>query len=187
MKLILKKDVQALGESGEIVDVKDGYARNYLLPQNLAEIATEGALKDREKNLERINKQAEKVHNEALKQAEKIENLKKLKIEVKAGENGKLFGAITTRKLSEILMEKTEIEIDRRNISLNNPINLIGEYKMHIKLTSKVSVDLTVEAVAKEIIREEEIAEEIEEKAEEMAEIVSEEPSEEEQENQEKI
>ncbi len=180
MKLILKKDIQTLGESGEIVEVKDGYARNYLLPQNLAEIATEGALKNREKNLERIKQQAEKLHQEALTQAGKIEKLGKLRIEVKAGENGKLFGAITTRRLSELLLEQTGVDVDRRNISLNNPINLIGEYKMHIKLTSKVSIDLPVEAAASEIIREETIIEEVEEKAEEMEELKAAESSEEE-------
>jgi len=169
MKLILKKDVQSLGESGDIVEVKDGYARNYLLPQELAELATEGTLKNREKNLERIKQQAEKLHNEALKKAEEIKKLEKLKIEVKAGENGKLFGAITTRRLSEILQEKTGVEVDRKNISLNNPINMIGEYKMVIKLTSRVTVELPVEAVAAEIIREEEIEEKAEQMAEEIA------------------
>ncbi len=177
MKLILKKDVQALGETGEIVEVKDGYARNYLLPKELAEIATEGALRNREKNLERIRQQAEKLHNEALARAEEIKQLEKLNIKAKAGENGKLFGAITTRKLAEVLQEHTEIEVDRRNISLNKPINMIGEYKMHIKLTSKVTVDIPVEVAASEIIREELIEEKIEEKAGEMAEEMAEEAS----------
>ncbi len=190
MKLILKKDIQSLGESGDIVEVKDGYARNYLLPQNLAELATEGSLKNREKNLQRIKQQAEKLHNEALKKAEQIEKLGKLRIEVKAGENGKLFGAITTRRLSELLQEKTGIEIDRRNISLNNPINLIGEYKMHLKLTSKVTVDLAVEATASEIIKEEIIEEAKEDEIAETvtgesSEVLTEEVSEEKEEQQE--
>lgn len=168
MKLILKKDVQSLGESGDIVDVKDGYARNYLLPQDLAEMATDGSLKNREKNLERIKQKAEKLHNEALSRAELIEKLGKLRIEVKAGENGKLFGAITTKRLSELLQEKTGVEVDRRNISLNNPINMIGEYKMLIKLTSKISVELPVETTVSEVIKETSlIEEEAEEKPEE--------------------
>lgn len=166
MKLILKKDVQSLGESGDIVEVKNGYARNYLLPKDMAELATDGALKNREKNLARIKAKAEKLHNEALERAEKIKSLGKLEIKAKAGESGKLYGAITTRKLAEEVQEKTGIEVDRRNISLNNPINALGEYKMLMKLTSKVSVDLDVLVSASEIIKEEVIEEFGEEKSE---------------------
>lgn len=144
MKLILKKDVQALGESGDIVEVKDGYARNYLLPQSMAELATEGALKNRQTNLARIKAKAEKLHSEALAKAELIKAVGSLSISVKAGESGKLFGAVTTKKLSEELFSVSGIEVDRRNISLNKPINLVGEYSMHIKLTSKVTVELPV-------------------------------------------
>jgi large subunit ribosomal protein L9 len=162
MKLILKKDVQSLGESGDIVEVKDGFARNYLLPQEMAEVATKGALENREKNIERIKAKAEKLHKEALEKAATIEKIGGLEIEVKAGENGKLFGAITTRKLAELVQEKSGVEVDRKNISLNNPINLIGEYKMLIKISSKVSVTVPVVTKATEIIR----AEEVEAKAE---------------------
>jgi large subunit ribosomal protein L9 len=144
MKVILKKDVQSLGESGDIVDVKDGFARNYLLPACLAECATDGALKNREKNLARIKAKAEKLHQEATEVAETIKGLGALTIAVKAGDNGKLFGAITTRKLADEIKTLTEIEVDRRNISLDRPVNNIGEYKMVIKLTSKVDVQVTV-------------------------------------------
>ncbi|HSA06345.1 MAG TPA: 50S ribosomal protein L9 [Candidatus Gastranaerophilales bacterium] len=154
MKLILKKDVQSLGESGEVVEVKDGFARNYLLPQGFAEVATAGSLKNREKNLERIKQQTEKLYQEALQKAEVIKKLEKLEISVKAGENGKLFGAVTTKKLADLVQEKAGVEIDKRSITLNNPINMLGEYKMLIKITSKVSVNLPVIAVASEIIKE---------------------------------
>ena len=75
MQVILKKDVQNLGEQGELVTVKDGYARNYLLPQNFAEIATKGALQNREHNLARIQAKQEKLHQEALAKAAEIETL----------------------------------------------------------------------------------------------------------------
>ena len=159
MKVILKKDVQAIGESGDVIEVKDGYARNYLLPTGSAEIATEGALKNREKNLATIKAKAEKLHQQALDLANKIKSLGQIEIPAKSGENGKLFGAITTRRLAEILQEKAGIEVDRRNISLNNPINHLGEYKMHIKLTSKVDVDVPVVVSASEVIKEEATAE----------------------------
>lgn len=159
MKVLLTKDVKSLGESGDLVDVADGYARNYLFPQKFAEVATEGALKKREQNLVRIKAKAEKLHQEALQQAEKVKSLGQVNIQAKAGESGKLFGAITTRKLAEEIKEKSGIEVDRRNISLNNPINHLGEYKMMVKLTSKVEVNLPVIVTASEIIKEEAVAE----------------------------
>jgi len=158
MKVILKHDVQTLGESGDIVEVKAGYARNYLLPQSIAELATDGALKNRERNLARIKAKADKLHKEALAQSETVKALGKLEILAKAGENGKLYGAITTRKISEEIKAKTGLDIDRRNISLNKPINMVGEYELHAKLTSKVSVNLPVNVIASEIISEEESA-----------------------------
>jgi len=162
MKVILKKDVQSLGETGDILEVKDGYARNYLLPLEFAEIATEGSLKNRDRNLARIKAKAEKLYQQALEQAEKIKALGQIEITAKAGENGKLFGAITTRKLAEVVQEKSGLEIDRRNISLDNPINHLGTYKMKLKLTSKVEVSLPVLVSASEIYKEE-VAEEVSE------------------------
>ena len=126
MKIILKKDVQSLGETGDILEVKDGYARNYLLPGNFAELASEGALKNRERNMARIKAKADKLHKEALAQADSIKALNKIEIPAKAGDNGKLFGAVTTKRLADELKIKTGLEIDRRNISLNKPINTLG-------------------------------------------------------------
>ena len=155
MQVILKKDVQNLGEAGDIVNVKDGYARNFLLPQSIAEIATKGALENREKNLARIKAKQEKLHAE----------FAKLELSAKAGESGKLFGTITTKKLTEELKAKSGIEVDRKNVSLNAPINKIGEYTMLIKLTSKVKCELAVVVTASEVLKEsvEEAAEETEE------------------------
>ena len=162
MQVILKKDVQNLGEAGEIVTVKDGYARNFLLPQSLAEVATEGALKNREQNIARIQAKQEKLHQEALEKAEAIEKFGTLELSAKAGESGKLFGTITTKKLTEELAEKAGIEVDRKNVSLNAPINKVGEYTMLIKLTSKVKTELKVVVTASEVVKEtvEETAEE---------------------------
>ena len=154
MQVILKKDVQNLGEAGDMVNVKDGYARNYLLPQNAAEVATEGAIKNREQNIARIKAKQEKLHQEALALAEKIEKFAELKLSAKAGESGKLFGTITTKKLAEELLSQAGIEIDRKNVSLNAPINKVGEYKMLIKLTSKVKCELAVTVTASEILKE---------------------------------
>ncbi len=154
MQVILKKDVQNLGEAGDLVTVKDGYARNFLLPQNVAEVATEGALQNREQNLARIKAKQEKLHKEALEVAEKIEKFAELKLSAKAGESGKLFGTITTKKLAEELQAQAGIEVDRKNVSLNAPINKVGEYTMLIKLTSKVKTELKVTVSASEVVKE---------------------------------
>ena len=166
MQVILKKDIQNVGEAGEIVNVKDGYARNFLFPKNFAELATKGALDNREKNLARLQAKQEKLHNEALEKAKEIEKIGTLELSAKAGESGKLFGTITTKKLCEELKEKSGIELDRKMVSLSSPINKIGEYKMLIKLTSKVKTELAVIVTASEIIKES--IEEVEETKEEV-------------------
>ncbi len=155
MEVILKKDVQNIGEAGDIVNVKDGYARNFLLPQNFAEVATKGAKENREKNLARIKAKQEKLHAEALEIAKKIEALGVLEFSAKAGESGKLFGAITTKKLAEEIKAKTGVEIDRKTISLDSPINRLGNFNMQIKLTSKVKAALSVAVTASEVLKEE--------------------------------
>lgn len=154
MQVILKKDVQNLGEAGDIINVKDGYARNSLFPQSLAEAATKGALENREKNIARIKAKQEKLHQEALAKAEAIEKFGKLELSAKAGESGKLFGTITTKKLTEELLSKAGIEVDRKTVSLNAPINKIGNYIMLIKLTSKVKCELNISVSASEVVKE---------------------------------
>ncbi len=165
MQLILKKDVQNVGEAGDLINVKDGYARNYLLPNNLAEIATEGALGARERNIQRIKAKSEKLHKEALEKAEKIEKIEVIELSAKAGESGKLFGTITTKKLAEELLNKTGVEVDRKTIILDNPINKIGEFLMTIKLSSKVKAQLKVVVSASETIKEAIVEETVEEEA----------------------
>ena len=155
MEVILKKDVQNIGEAGDIVNVKDGYARNYLLPQNYAEIATKGAKENREKNITRIKLKQEKLHAEALETAKKIEAVGLLEFSAKAGESGKLFGAITTKKLAEEIKAKAGVDVDRKTISLDSPINKLGKFNMTIKLTSKVKVSLEINVTASEVLKEE--------------------------------
>ena len=155
MQVILKKEIQNLGEAGDIVNVKDGYARNFLLPQGAAEVATTGALENREKNIARIKAKQEKLHQEALEKAAAIEKFGKLELSAKAGESGKLFGTITTKKLTEELAAQAGIEVDRKTVSLNAPINKVGSYTMLIKLTSKVKTELTVNVTASEVLKEE--------------------------------
>lgn len=154
MQVILKKDVQNIGEVGDLVNVKDGYARNYLIPNSLAEVATAGALAQRERNIARIKAKAEKLHQEALSAKEEIEKIETISLSAKAGESGKLFGTITTKKLSEELLAKCGIEIDKKSIIVDRPINHIGNFLMTIKLSSKVKAQLNVEVSASETIKE---------------------------------
>lgn len=160
MEVILTKEVQNIGEAGDIVKVKDGYARNFLFPQNLATKATAGAIKNREQNLARIKAKQEKLHAEALATCEKLNAVEVIEISAKAGESGKLFGAVTTKRLAEEILAKTGIEVDRKNITLDAPLNKLGSFTMKIKLTSKVSAEVPVRVVASEIIKEEIISEE---------------------------
>ena len=116
-------------------------------------MATPGAVKNREQNLVRIKAKQEKLHQQALEKAKKIEEVASIELSAKAGESGKLFGTITTKKLAEELLAKTGIDVDRKNVSLSAPINKIGEYKMLIKLTSKVKTELAVIVTASEIVK----------------------------------
>ena len=125
MQVILKKDVQNIGEMGDLVNVKDGYARNYLIPNSLAEVATAGALAQRERNIARIKAKAEKLHQEALNAKEEIEKIEIIKLSAKAGESGKLFGTITTKKLAEELLAKTGMEIDKRQLFWIAPLIIL--------------------------------------------------------------
>jgi large subunit ribosomal protein L9 len=172
MQLILKKDVQNLGEVGDLVTVKDGYARNFLIPNNMATPATKGAIADRERNIARIKAKSEKLHNQALETAKKLEGIGLIEFSVKAGESGKLFGTITTKKLAEEILAKSSVEIDRKTIIVDNPINKVGEYTVTVKLTSKIKAQLKVNVSASETIKEaiieeaEEVKEEITKEAE---------------------
>ena len=118
-------------------------------------------MQNREQNLARIKAKQEKLHQEALELAEKIEKVAELKLSAKAGESGKLFGTITTKKLAEELQAQSGIEVDRKNITLNAPVNKVGEYTMLIKLTSKVKTELKVVVSASEVVKEH-IEEEVE-------------------------
>jgi large subunit ribosomal protein L9 len=144
MKVILTKDVDSLGDSGEVMTVSDGYARNFLFPQNMAIEATKGSMADLQRRIERLKAKAEKKHQEDLAKAGKITKLEVLELEANVGENGKLFGAITTKELAKMLEEKTGLELERKNMSLDNPIHKVGEYNLYVRLSSKVSANLKI-------------------------------------------
>ena len=145
MKIILKKDVHGLGEAGDVVNVKTGYALNYLVPQGYATVGTESALKQHAETLrQRAHKEA-KLVADAQAIAAKASAVE-IKIAAKVGENGKLYGGITAAQVAEILAA-AGVEIDKRNIELPE-IKAVGEFEAKAKCYKGVYADLKVEVVA---------------------------------------
>ncbi|ABB23007.1 50S ribosomal protein L9 [Pelodictyon luteolum] len=146
MKVILRKDVAALGDAGEVVAVKNGYANNYLIPQGMATRATEGTLKALETEKKQQARKVELQRTSARELAQKIEQMV-LKVQAKAGESGKLFGTVTAGDIADAL-KAVGVEIDRRKITLEAPVKLLGKYEAEAKLFSDVTVKVTFEVEA---------------------------------------
>jgi large subunit ribosomal protein L9 len=143
MKIILLNDVKGLGKKGELVNAKDGYARNFLFPKNLAIEATPANLKRWEERKE-IQKEKEKEgYEKALKMKAKIESIS-LQLKGKAGEGGRLFGSITSKDISEALMAQHNIDIDKRKIEMKDNIKALGITNVEVKIYPEVSAKLTV-------------------------------------------
>lgn len=146
MKVILIKDVKAQGKVGDVVDVSDGYARNYLLPNGLAKPATSAAL-----NSIKISKEAE-VRRKKIEHDEAVELCKKLAgmtvtVKIKTGANGKLFGSLNTGAISDALKSQG-IELDKKKIVLPEPIKALGRYTVTVKPFAEVSGKLSVSVEA---------------------------------------
>jgi large subunit ribosomal protein L9 len=140
--VLLREDIDNLGGRGEIVKVRAGYARNYLLPNNLAVLATKGNIKQIEQERAALLKKAAKEKATAQAQAEQMKGLS-LVFERKAGEQGTLFGSVTSMDIAEALQTKG-YEIDRKKIVLKEPIKEIGEYIVPIKLHREVVLELPI-------------------------------------------
>ncbi|MBS3783750.1 MAG: 50S ribosomal protein L9 [Anaerolineae bacterium] len=143
MKIILKQDVPNLGQEGDVEEVADGYARNYLIPQGMAVRATPGAMKDFE---HRKNVQAKK-HDRMKKRAESMARrltAQTLTFEVKMGETGQLYGSITSADIAEALEAAIGEEIDRRDIPLDAPIREVGEHFVPVHLMEDVEPQVRV-------------------------------------------
>jgi len=147
MKIILRQDIEKLGLKNDILTVKTGYARNYLIPRGFAIQATDSAIKIHNENLKQRAHKEEKIRNEAEKLAQKLAGVK-LVIGAKVSSAGKIFGSVNTIQLAEALNAKG-YEIDRRNILLGeDAIKEVGNYKAVVKLHRDVKVDLEFEVVA---------------------------------------
>jgi large subunit ribosomal protein L9 len=148
MEIILREDIEKLGQRGEVVKVASGYARNFLLPRKLAVAATPSNKKIVEQEKQAHLRRETKVQGEAQDLAKLMGNVE-LTISQKAGENGQLFGSVTSADLAAAL-EKQGYTIERKKIQLEEPIKNVGDYKVAVKLHREVSVELTVHVVAEE-------------------------------------
>ena len=147
MQVILKKDVKGSGKAGDVVKVSDGYARNMLLPRGLAMEATDANIKalEKKKAAEAEKRAEEKADAEKL--AQKIKGVS-VDMVTKAGENGKIFGSITSMDIAAALKKQHEIEIDKKKIVLKSPIRQTGETNVEIKLYPEVTAELKVKVTA---------------------------------------
>ena len=148
MKVILKDDIKDLGVCGQVVDVKGGYARNYLIPRNLAVLASPGNLK----SIDEIKKQKDFRDSKRKRESERVKDkLEKLSLtaEVQVGEEDKVFGSVTASNIAGLL-EKQGFEIDRRLIQLEEPIKALGVYTVPIKLDKEVVAEVKLWVVKKE-------------------------------------
>lgn len=146
MKVILQQDIKKLGNKGDIIDVAEGYGRNYLLPRGLAIEATSGNVKQvsAEKQAEKNKKN--RATQEAQELADRINN-QKLQIATRVGEAGKLFGSITAQDISDRLKKQYKVEIDKRKIDLKEPIKSLGKYTVTIRVHPKVRAEIVVDVI----------------------------------------
>jgi len=148
VKVVLRSDVENLGTKGDLVEVRDGYARNFLVPRGLAIAATPGA--ERQAAAMRRNREAREARDRAAA-AELAETLASRRVEVgaRAGEGGRLFGSVTTADIAEAVAAQLEVEIDRRRIGLDEPIKELGEHELPVRLHTDVEAVLRISVVAR--------------------------------------
>lgn len=144
MKLILKEAVAHLGESGQVVDVKPGYARNYLIPQGLAYTASAANLRRLEEEQQAAEEKSRRDYLEARRRAAQLDGMV-LTFQAKAGEEGKLFGSVTTADIADRANEKgLDFEVDRRKMQLDEPLKQLGAFPVTIRLHADVEVQIEV-------------------------------------------
>jgi len=149
MKLILTRDVKDLGKAGELVNVAEGYGRNYLLPRKLAIIADAGAMKALGNKKKTLEVKGEHLAVEAQQVAEKLNELQ-VKVTGKSGSGTRLYGSVTNQEIADALLAQHQIKVDKRKIHIEEPIKNIGTFEVPIKLHHDVSAKVHVEVVGAE-------------------------------------
>lgn len=146
MKVILTQDVKGKGKKGEVKNVSDGYARNYLLKNNLAKEATSGNMKVLEAKKNKQEQEAQKEVEEAERLKDKLANID-VEIKAKSGDGGRLFGSITSKQIAEVLKKSYGHKIDKRKIELDSPIRALGYTNVPVKLHQEVTGTIKVHVV----------------------------------------
>ncbi len=154
MKIILRSDVENLGRLGEVVEVRAGYGRNFLIPQGFAMLATAANVKNFELERKKLQAKMDEIRAQAQSLSERLENYV-LSITMRVGENEKLYGSITTHTIADLLIAQG-FEVDRRRILLETPIRILGEHPVRIRLHADVIPTICVKVVAED--RGEEVA-----------------------------
>jgi large subunit ribosomal protein L9 len=147
MKVILMQDIAQQGKQGDIVNVADGYARNYLFPRHLAVEAAGGALKNLQAKQALAGRKAENLLHDAERTAEKLTE-KTVTLKVRAGANNRLYGRVTAADIAAGVEKALGVKIDKRKVSLLDPIKAVGDYNVPIKLHTDITVPLKVAVVA---------------------------------------
>ncbi len=142
MKVILKEDVKGQGKKGELVNVSDGYARNFLLPRNLAVPADAQAMNDLKNKEEAARHRLQVEKQEAEETARRLSG-KTLKLSARAGQGGRLFGSVTTKEVAEELKRQFQVEVDKRKIEMAD-IKAFGSYEISVKLAQGITAKMTV-------------------------------------------
>ncbi len=161
MKVILKQDIPNLGDAGEVKEVSDGYARNYLIPKKLVIPYTNSSKKALEHQKRIINIKKAKKKKEIEELAKSFENIKTLEIQVRVGQKNKLYGSVTSAIIAKAIEEKTGTTIDKRKIQLNDIIKQLGEYNAFIHLSSELKIPIKIKVIALAESKIEENSEEI--------------------------
>ncbi|AGA70893.1 LSU ribosomal protein L9P [Desulfitobacterium dichloroeliminans LMG P-21439] len=143
MKVILNQDVKALGKKGQVFEVSDGYARNFLFPKGLAVEATSGNLSDLASKKANEDKKKEKEKEDAQALAAKLNSIT-VEVQTKSGEGGRLFGSVTNKEVAEALKAKYKIEVDRRKLEIKEPIKALGTFNVQAKLHPEVIAQFQV-------------------------------------------
>lgn len=150
VKVILREDVEKLGEAGEVVTVKPGFARNYLLPQSLAYKATAASIRQLEQERERAEQRARRDYLEARRRASQLEDIQ-LTFHARAGEESKLFGSIGSADIADRLSQQgLDFEVDKRDVELEEPIKALGVYNVPIRLHGEVKPEVKVWVIKEE-------------------------------------
>ncbi len=149
MKIILQKEVDKLGIPGDVVDVADGYARNFLVPRGLAIAASKGAVKNAERLRTALVSKTTKARTDAEAAQQRLEAVI-TRITAKAGEEGRLFGSVTPEKVAQEIERATGVAVDRKQLHLEEPIRSLGTHQIRVHLHPEVNATVPVEVVAGE-------------------------------------